>query len=114
MSLQEKTLNRYRHSFPEDSLRDISTRTGIQITRIYRLFSGKTMKVEELEIFENIIESKINKNKELSRINNIMSEAYASLTDDELSKISEYVLRKIKIKSYHRFYINNYQNAVIA
>lgn len=35
MSLQQKTIQRYRQLFPNEPLRETSARTGIQITRVF-------------------------------------------------------------------------------
>jgi len=114
VSLQNKTLDRYRQFFPQDTFREVSARTGIQITRIYRLFHGKSMKVSELEIFDDVIQKKIADNPSFAQMNQVIEEASAILTNDELSKLTEYVSRRIKARSYSRIYISSYQNAIIA
>lgn len=62
MSLQSTTLSRYRQIFPQETLRETSARTGIQITRVFRLFGGKPMKVGELEAFDRAIKEKMAEN----------------------------------------------------
>lgn len=100
MSLQNKTLQRYRQLFPQETLRETSHRTGIQITRVFRLMNGKTMKVGELEAFETLINSKIAENPHFNRFQSLVEESYALLTDIELSKIADYFERKIVNKKY--------------
>ena len=115
MTLQNKTLQRYRQFFPEETLRQISDRTGIQITRVFRLFNGKTMKVGELEAFEKAITNKIAENPSFSRLTYALDEASSLLTNDELGKIAEYVERKLTNKRYSRTYIRSvFQDAIIA
>ncbi len=114
MSLQKKTINRYRHFFPEDTLREVSARTGIQITRIFRLFNGKNMKVAELEAFQNIIDLKLSENKNLKRVENALDEAYSILTNEELYKIANYIERKVVARSYSRYHLNSFKDAIIA
>lgn len=115
MSLQSKTLSRYRQYFPQETLRETSARTGLQITRVFRLFNGKTMKVGELEAFESAINLKIAENPNMARLAEAVDSAGAILTNEELAKITEYIHRKVKCRSFSRMYIrNDYSNASIA
>jgi hypothetical protein len=115
MTLQSKTIQRYRLLFPQETLREISARTGIQITRVFRLFNGKPMKVGELEAFEKIINNKIAENPSFARLNYAVEEASTLLTNDELAKLANYLERKIVNKKYSRTYISSlFENASIA
>lgn len=115
MSLQKRTLARYRQYFPTETLRETSARTGIQITRVFRLFNGKTMKVGELEAFENAIHVKIAENPAMALLSQSVEEAGAVLTNDELLKVTDYVQRKVKCKTFGRMYIRTeYNSASIA
>lgn len=105
MSLQNKTIQRYRLFFPQETLREVSARTGIQITRVFRLFNGKTMKVGELEAFEKAINDKIAENPNFARLNHIIEEASSLLTNDELGRMADYFERKVTNKKYTRTYI---------
>ncbi len=55
MSLQKKILQQYRVLYPHQSLRDISKKTGIQLTRVFRLFNGAPMKLNEYEVFYEFV-----------------------------------------------------------
>ncbi len=55
MSLQKNVLERYRHNFPNDTLREMAVRTNLQLTRVHRLLKGFDMKVEELEKIEKAL-----------------------------------------------------------
>lgn len=115
MSLQDKTLHRYRLFFPKETLREISSRTGIQITRVFRLLNGKPMKVEELEAFEKVINQKIAENPNFSRLNYVVEEAASLLTNEELGKIADYMERRVANKKFARTYIRPlFQDASIA
>ena len=115
MSLQKKTLQRYRQLFPCDTLREISARTGVQITRVFRLYNGKTMKVKELEAFENAINERISQIPSYSHLSTVLEDAALVLTTDEFSKIVEYVHRRVKARSYVRLYSHsNYEQAINA
>lgn len=105
MTLQNKTIQRYRLFFPQETLREVSARTGIQITRVFRLFNGKAMKVEELEAFETAITVKLAENPNFARLNNIVEEASSLLTNEEIGRIADYMERKVANKKYSRTYI---------
>lgn len=115
MTLQQKTLRRYRTLFPSEQLRVTSARTGIQITRVFRLFNGKTMKVGELEAFQRVINEKMSESPNLNKLQTIIDEASSILTDSELNKLTNYVERKVKARSYGRLYVtSNSESASIA
>lgn len=115
MSLQNKTIQRYRLFFPQETLREVSARTGIQITRVFRLFNGKAMKVEEFEAFEAAICNKLAENPNFARLNTVIEEASSLLTNDELGRIADYLERKVANKKYSRTYIRPlFEDASIA
>lgn len=105
MTLQNKTIQRYRLFFPQETLREVSARTGIQITRVFRLFNGKPMRVGELEAFENAVNIKLAENPNFARLNTLVEEASTLLTNDEIGKIADYLERKVSNKKYCRTYI---------
>lgn len=51
--LQKSILLDYRDHFPKESLREVSEKTQIQLTRIFRIFNGSTMKLDEYEKMKN-------------------------------------------------------------
>lgn len=115
MNLEKKVLQRYRQFFPQDNLRETSERTGIQITRVFRLLNGKSMKVSEFEAFEKAIQSKLQQSSHFSQLTDVLEKASAVLTNSELEKLIEKVERKTMARSYGRFYIStNHQDINIA
>lgn len=105
MNLQHRTIERYRLFFPNQTLRQVSVHTGIQITRVFRLLNGRTMKVNELEAFEKAIQLKIAENPDFARLNSSIEEASSLLTNEELGRVADYIERKIANKRYQRTYI---------
>ena len=115
MTLQQKTLHRYRQLFPHETLRETSARTSIQITRVFRLFNGKKMKVEELEAFVSILNQKKAENASVCRLSHVVEEASTSLSNEELAKMAEYVARRIAIQNLTKTHIKSeYQIGHIA
>jgi hypothetical protein len=115
MSLQNKTIQRYRLFFPQETLREVSARTGIQITRVFRLFNGKPMKLGEFEAIEKVICEKIAENPNFSRLNYIVEEASSLLTNEEIGRLADYMERKVANKKYTRTYVRPiFEDAIIA
>ena len=52
MNLQQSILNQYLELKGKPTLKVISQDTGLQMTRIFRLLNGSTMKVNEYQIFQ--------------------------------------------------------------
>ena len=73
------------------------------------------MKVMELESFEKAISEKIAESPNFSYLNEVMEEASALLTNDELGQLTAYVKRKLIAKSYSLMYVrHNFNDAIIA
>jgi hypothetical protein len=100
MSLQDKILQRYKKVHPHQTLKEASVLTGIQITRIFRLFNGKKMKVDELETFERLIQAKIDQRPQLNRLKSLLEEISFQLDDSDITKIADVIERKISHKKF--------------
>jgi hypothetical protein len=115
MSLQNSTIQRYRLFYPQETLREISARTGIQITRVFRLINGKPMRLKEFEAFEKAIHLKIAENPNQSRLSKNIEEASSFLTNEELGKIADYIERKVQNRKFTRNLLSPiFEEAVIA
>jgi hypothetical protein len=115
MSLQNSTIQRYRLFYPQETLREISARTGIQITRVFRLVNGKPMRLKEFEAFEKAIQIKIAENPNQSRLNKNLEEASSILSHEELGRIADYIERKVNNRKFTRNLLSPiFEEAVIA
>jgi len=104
MNLQNRTINRYKNLFPNDTMRETSHRTGIQLTRIFRLFNGKPMKVKELEVFDELIRSQMKDQAILENIYQLLQEAEDLFTREEMNHLAHSLERRIKARSFKRKY----------
>lgn len=95
-TLEKEVIRRYRQVFPKDTLKAISEKTGIQITRVFRIMNGKPMKVRELEIFERILKTECKETKKLTEIERLTKLAVSYLSVKDLDQIVQYLERKIK------------------
>jgi hypothetical protein len=115
MSLQKKILFRYRQQFPNDTLKEVSARTGIQMTRVFRLFNGKPMKVGELEALERALNVKLAENPQARRLHSLLEEISVTLGENEIKKIMIYAERKLLNRGLaHYVEGQNIESAVIA
>ena len=98
MSLQTNILKDYRSLFPQDTLREISNRTGIQLTRVFRLLNGSPMKLAEYESFYDIIDLENTKSEKTSALKLLRSHGH-QLSGSEMTKICDFIQRKIQFNT---------------
>lgn len=55
MSLQSRILRDYRSLHPRHTLRETSIQLDIQLTRVFRIYNGAPMKLEEYERFHEAV-----------------------------------------------------------
>lgn len=113
-TLEKEVIRRYRQVFPKDTLKSISEKTGIQITRVFRIMNGKPMKVRELEIFERILKSQCRETKKLTEIERLTKLAVSYLSVRDLDQIVQYIERKIKNEELKQqsIFINQTENLI--
>lgn len=54
-TIQKETITRYRQKFPKHTFREISEKTGIQLTRVFRIVNGYEMRLTEYLAFQKAI-----------------------------------------------------------
>jgi len=100
MKLQNKVLKKYRLYYPNDTLRDVSERTNIQLTRVFRLFNGKPMKVEELEAFETVLEERLKTHSHHRRFQEMVEQAQLVFNTNDLEMMAELLERRLTLCQY--------------
>lgn len=113
MSLQDTILKRYRENFPEDTLREISDKTGIQLTRVFRIFNGSDMKLREFEAFENAITCESNQFATTDFLE-LSQKSLKTLSDKKIAYIMGQMQQAIRIsqmKNHNIIYLNRQQLA---
>lgn len=98
MTKQEMIIQKYRDCYPNETMKMISNRTGIQLTRVFRILNGKPMKVSEFEVFEKAINEKSLYPEKTHHLNSLINEATTLLNESEILKIKYYMERKIQNK----------------
>lgn len=54
MQLQQRVLTTFKQNYPDLTYDEISKLTGIQKSRVFRIFNGSELKVSEFETFESM------------------------------------------------------------
>jgi hypothetical protein len=99
MSLQIRIIEQYKKVYPNQTLREISLTTGIQLTRIFRILNGSAMKLSEFEKFQEALDSRSTlKTKEAYLIKKI-KDVFMSFDEREIDKISDFINRQFHWKS---------------
>lgn len=99
-NLQDKILNQYKHQHPNHTLKDISNLTGIQNTRVFRIFNGYEMKLSEFEIFQNILIDK----KKVSYFERLIQDCMTNLSEFKLKDISSELESLLKMQKITNIY----------
>lgn len=89
MSLQTAIIKEFNYHYPNIPLREVTSLTGIQITRVFRLYNGSEMKLKEYESFKNAI-SKVSHTSNASnfhRNSQLCLEKLSSKRINELSRL---------------------------
>ncbi len=94
MSLQQNIIKDYRLAFPNDTLREIANRTGIQLTRVFRLLNGSPMKLAEYESFYDLLDSEKSKSETFTAVELLRSQGH-KLSRIEMHRIYQYIQRKL-------------------
>lgn len=89
--LQNHLLQNYKRAFPRETLKVTSKKTGVQLTRIFRLYNGSEMKISEFEAFYRLL------NKESIKIKSF--ESGKSLTSRQISIFEMLTQRAVKKNS---------------
>lgn len=94
MELQKVILGQYMLLNNNPTLKKISTDTGIQKTRIFRLFNGSTMKLSEYQIFQRKVKEKMGLTDSLEAI---AFDCSLKLSPEAIKEIEVYLKRKIEL-----------------
>ncbi len=94
MELQKTILDQYMLVNQNPTLKKIAEDTGIQITRVFRILNGSTMKLCEYQIFQKKVREKMGLCESLE---SIAFDCSLKLSPVAIKEIEKYLLRKIEI-----------------
>jgi hypothetical protein len=93
MDLQMTILNQYMLLNNKPTLKKIAEDTGIQLTRIFRLFNGSTMKLSEYQVFTRRVKEKMGLTDGLEAI---AFECSIKLSPEAIKDLEVFLKRKIE------------------
>ena len=96
MCLQNRILKEYRTIFPRHTLRETSAHTGIQLTRIFRLFNGSAMKLNEYELFHKVVYGDTAASGLTGSLKRVTESLARSMSPVELNKIVDQLNRRLQ------------------
>ncbi|MBL7663875.1 MAG: hypothetical protein JNM93_01990 [Bacteriovoracaceae bacterium] len=92
---QERLLKSYRQQRKNYTLIQMSQETGIQQTRLFRIFNGSEMKISEYAAIEKILYPEQKRNQ--SMIDKLINEASQVLMPESLNEICQLIHKKLSI-----------------
>ena len=95
-SIQIELLEKYMSINNNPTLRFITEDTGIQLTRVFRLFNGSEMKLGEYLKFKDRINGKLTSKS----IEDIGEECDRVLGENQKIDISSYLEKKLKLQKF--------------
>ena len=110
MCLQDTTLKIYKEKFPNDKLREISEKTGIQITRVFRILNGSEMKLKEFEAFQNVLKENLNQ----SEIIQLSKSCLQRLSVKRKKQIVAYMKNALRINALSKSQYNKHFDKALA
>jgi len=94
MNAQDAILKQFMMLKKNPTLQEMSQETGIQVTRVFRLLNGSSMKLDEYLIFRSIVEEGMGCNLTFSAM---LAECSNKLSIDALKDIESYIKRKLQL-----------------
>ena len=101
MKFQESVLRQYMMVSGNHSMKKIAKDTGLQISRIFRLFNGLEMKLKEYHLFYRKIQEYQGVEKNLSHL---MELCILRLPPDSVKELEKMLIRKLKLWGLGRAY----------
>lgn len=96
MNLQKKILQDYRAAFGHQTFREIARTTGIQQTRVFRIFNGSSMKLCEYEVFQQMVQFRQAKRPRLFQL---LKDCELRLKPEGLKEIEQLMDQKMRLWS---------------
>ena len=96
MSVQSIVLKQFNEKYPNAKLREISEKTGIQITRVFRILNGAEMKVSELEKFQGATET----SKSPLRFLKLSKDCAVTLSPERRKYLQGLMEQALKVQSF--------------
>ncbi|EQC49629.1 hypothetical protein [Bacteriovorax sp. DB6_IX] len=93
MKHQDELLNQFKKRLVDYTYKQISSQTGIQMTRVFRIFNGYEMKVSEYFALKEMLEEK----NEAKDFDHIIEKCRMQLSDSSLKEIEMVCKKKLNL-----------------
>lgn len=103
MEIQNALLHKYMDLKDQPTLQVMADETGIQRTRIFRLFNGSEMKLSEYLSFQSAVVEKQGRDKSLESLFHECEAELSSQSLREISSLMNSLLYKSKLYKTHFF-----------
>lgn len=100
--MQKIILESYQQQFPNHTFQQISKQTGIQVTRVFRIFNGSEMKLSEYSQFKSVLEGYRGTNSEFLEL---FEHALISFPRETLDELKGYLERKYQIYNLKKSFV---------
>ncbi|MBI2522699.1 MAG: hypothetical protein HYV97_19920 [Bdellovibrio sp.] len=94
MLSSQRIINDFKYEFGNLTYREIAALTGIQMTRVFRIFNYQEMKVSEYERFKNLL---LQKKSGTARLLELFNQYALFLSPCFVRKLEKQIEREIKI-----------------
>ncbi len=94
MDIQKTILSQYLLLNHKPTFKEISKDTGIQVTRVFRLFNGSTMKLSEYQVFNRKVKEKMGLT---SALEDVAFECSMKLSPESIKELEVFLQRKITL-----------------
>ncbi len=94
MDIQKTILGQYMLLNHKPTFKEISKDTGIQVTRVFRLFNGNIMKLSEYQVFNSRVKEKMGLTGGLE---DVAFECSMKLSPESIKDLEVYLKRKIAL-----------------
>lgn len=100
MNLQNEIIAKYQKQYPDTTLKDLSRKTGIQVTRVFRIMNGYDMKLSEYEKFHKLINQ-----SHLTETQNDHLDLYT----EYIKSITDFKRKSLTYRYQHNLELQNYK-----
>jgi len=96
MVLQNLLIKDFRQKHPKMTYRQIGQLTGIQLTRVFRIFNGAPMKLNEWEAFQKLTNPK-NESSERQEVMELAEKVISKLSSNGINDVKFFLGRKLQL-----------------
>lgn len=96
MDMQKDLIQKIRKKYDNPTYKELSALTGIQLTRVFRVFNGYEMKLTEYMKLNALVEQR---EAHFNSLEATVKKCRYKLSDERLSQLNNYCQRQLEIVS---------------